>query len=64
MAELSRQDALPVGQEVGKRAYLVHDAVAGAGAEILSFNVHQLRVLASSRKKTDRRPAYWIARAL
>ena len=32
--------------------------------EILSFNAHQLRMIASSRKKTDRRDAYWIARAL
>ena len=45
-------------------AYLVHDAIAGAGVEILSFNAHQLRMIASSRKKTDRRDAYWIARAL
>ncbi len=51
--ELSRQDDLRVGQEVGTMAYLVHDAIAGAGAEILSFNAHQLRMIASSRKKTD-----------
>ena len=31
--------------------------------EILSFNAHQLRMIASSREKTDRRDAYWIARA-
>jgi transposase len=64
VAELSKQGALRVGQEVGTMAYLVHDAVAGAGVEILSFNAHQLRMIASSRKKTDRRDAYWIARAL
>ena len=64
VAELSRQDDLRVGQEVGGMAYLVHDAIAGAGAEILSFNAYQLRMIASSRKKTDRRDAYWIARAL
>lgn len=64
VAELSKQSALRVGQEVGTMAYLVHDAVAGAGVEILSFNAHQLRMIASSRKKTDRRDAYWIARAL
>ena len=29
VAELSRQDALRVGQEVGTMAYLVHDAVTG-----------------------------------
>lgn len=64
VTELSRQGELRVGQEVGTMAYLVHDAVAGAGAEILSFNAYQLRMIASSRKKTDRRDAYWIARAL
>jgi transposase len=62
--QLSRQQELRVGQEVGTMAYLVHDAIAGAGAEILSFNAYQLRMIASSRKKTDRRDAYWIARAL
>ena len=55
MAELSKQGELRVGQEVGTMAYLRHDAVTGAGAEIVSFNAHQLRMIASSRKKTDRR---------
>jgi transposase len=64
VSELARRDKLRVGQEVGTMAYLVHDAVAGAGVEILSFNAYQLRMIASSRKKTDRRDAYWIARAL
>jgi transposase len=64
VAELLRQGEPRVGQEVGTMAYLVHDAVAGAGAEILSFNAHQLWMIASSRKKTDRRDAYCIARAL
>jgi transposase len=62
--KLARRDALRVGQEVGTMAYLVHDAVSGAGAEILSFNAAQLRMISASRKKTDRRDAYWIARAL
>jgi transposase len=64
VVELSEQGELCVGQEVGTMAYLVHDAIAGAGAQILSFNAHQLRMIACSRKKTDRRDAYWIARAL
>lgn len=64
MAEFSREGGLRVAQEVGTMAYLVHDAVAGAGVEILSFNAQQLRRIASSRKKTDRRDAFWIARAL
>ena len=62
--KLSSQEALRVGQEVGTMAYLVHDAVCGAGAEMLSFNAAQLRMIAASRKKTDRRDAYWIARTL
>ena len=49
LAELSRQGELRVGQEVGTMAYLVHDAVAGAGAEILSFNAHQLRMIETAR---------------
>jgi transposase len=53
-----------VGQEMGKMAYLVHDAVGALGTRILSFNAHHLRMIASSRKKTDRRDAYWIAKAL
>lgn len=53
-----------VGQEMGKMAYLVHDAVTALGTRILSFNAHHLRMIASSRKKTDRRDAYWIAKAL
>jgi transposase len=57
-------EELVVGQEVGTMAYLVHDAITAAGAEVLSFNAQQLRMIASSRKKTDRRDAYWIARAL
>ena len=64
VAELSGEEDLRVGQEVGTMAYLVHDAIAGAGVEILSFNAHQLRMISASRKKTDRRDAYWIARAL
>ncbi len=43
-------DGLRVGQEVGTMAYLVHDAVTGAGVEILSFNALHLRMIASSRK--------------
>ena len=64
VTELSGPEGLRVGQEVGTMAYLVHDAIAGAGVEILSFNAYQLRMIAASRKKTDRRDAYWIARAV
>jgi len=62
--ELSVGQELVVGQEVGTMAYLVHDALVAAGTKILSFNAAQLRMIASSRKKTDRRDAYWIGRAL
>ncbi len=62
--ELSAQEECVAGQEVGTMAYLVHDALVAAGTKILSFNAAHLRMIASSRKKTDRRDAYWIARAL
>jgi transposase len=62
--ELSTADELLAGQEVGTLTYLVHDAVTAAGVRLLSFNAQQLRMIAASRKKTDRRDAYWIAKAL
>src|SRR3989475_3905255 len=62
--ELGTEGEVLVGQEVGTLTYLVHDTVTAAGATILSFNAHQLRSIAASRKKTDRRDAYWIAKAL
>jgi transposase len=57
-------DDLLVGQEVGTMSHFVHDAVTAAGAKILSFNAQQLRMIASSRKKTDKRDAWWIAKGL
>jgi hypothetical protein len=64
VAPLSRQGELHVGQEVGTDDGLP-DArrSAGAGAEIVSFKPHPLRVITSSRKKAERRDADWIARA-
>jgi transposase len=62
--ELGESDEVLAGQEVGTLTYLVHDALTGAGTKILSFNAHQLRMIAASRKKTDRRDAFWIAKAL
>ena len=62
--ELGKDEELLAGQEVGTLTYLVHDALTAAGARLLSFNAHQLRMIAASRKKTDRRDAYWIAKAL
>lgn len=55
---------LLVGQEVGTMSYFVHDVLSAAGVTILSFNAGQLRVITSSRKKTDKRDAYWIAKTL
>ena len=68
LAELVRNvscsDEVLAGQEIGTLAYFVHAAVTSAGVQILSFNAQQLRMLLSSRKKSDRRDAYWSARAL
>jgi transposase len=61
---LSKQETLQVGQEIGCQSTFVHDVVTAAGAKILSFNAYQLRMISSSRKKTDRRDAYWIAKCL
>lgn len=62
--ELGSVDEVLAGQEVGTLTYLVHDAVTAAGTTLLSFNAQQLRMIAASRQKTDRRDAYWIAKAL
>jgi transposase len=55
---------LVAGQEVGTQCYLVADAFRCAGVPIQSFNAAHLRMIAASRKKTDRRDAYWIARSI
>jgi transposase len=60
----SGSEELWVGQEVGTMAYFVHDTMTAAGVRVLSFNPYHLRMIAASRKKTDRRDAYWIARAM
>ena len=62
--ELGPAGEVLAGQEVGTLTYLVHDAVTAAGTPLLSFNAQQLRMIAASRKKTDRRDAYWLAKAL
>src|SRR4030095_2371488 len=41
-----------------------HDTATTNGVKILSFNAWHLRMIASSRRKTDRRDAYWVAKAL
>jgi transposase len=61
---LAEQDELLVGQEVGKMTYLVHDVLTAANVRVLAFNAWHLRMVAASRKKTDRRDAYWLAKIL
>ncbi|MBI4702614.1 MAG: transposase [Deltaproteobacteria bacterium] len=55
--ELGPPEELLVGQEVGSMSYFVYDVLTAAGVKLLSFNAHQLRMIASSRKKTDKRDA-------
>lgn len=62
--ELGADEPLIAGHEVGTQVYLVHDAFTDAGVDILAFNAAHLRMIAASRKKTDKRDAYWIARSL
>ena len=62
--EFGTDEEVLAGQEVGTLTHLVHDTVTAAGTTILSFNAQQLRMIAASRKKTDRRDAYWLAKAL
>jgi transposase len=61
---LGESDELLCGQEVGTSCYFVHDTLTAAGVKVLSFNAQQLKMIASSRKKTDKRDAFWIAKAL
>lgn len=63
-SRLGEDDELLVGHEVGGQVYLVHDAVTAAGVTIQAFNAAHLRMIAASRKKTDKHDAYWIAKAL
>jgi transposase len=62
--KISANEPLLAGHEVGTQVYLVHDAFTAAGVEIWAFNAAHLRMIASSRKKTDKRDAYWIAKSL
>src|SRR5437870_220665 len=64
LRELGGGADLVAGHEVGTMAYFVHDTLTAAGVRCLAFNAQHLRMIAASRKKTDRRDAYWIAKAL
>ena len=61
---LSEEEELLVAQEVGTMSYFVQDVLTEAGVKLLSFNAQHLRMIASSRKKTDKRDAYWLAKGL
>lgn len=60
----SAGETLVAAQEVGTMCHFVHDVFTTAGVKILSFNAAQLRMIASSRKKTDKRDSFWIAKCL
>jgi transposase len=62
--ELTATEEVVAGHEVGTLTYLVHDTLTAVGLRVLAFNAQQLRMIAASRKKTDRRDAYWLAKAL
>ena len=62
--KLSPHGELTAGQEVGSLCYFVSDVFNSCGVNLLTFNAYQLRMIASSRKKTDKRDAYWLAKAL
>lgn len=62
--EIGGSEDLLAGQEVGSFAYFVRDTFHAQGVELLSFNANHLRMIASSRKKSDRRDAFWIAKSL
>jgi transposase len=64
VGRLSRDGELVAGQEVGTMCHFVHDIFTALEVRIRSFNAQQLRVIASSRKKTDKRDAFWIAKCL
>jgi hypothetical protein len=64
VARVGGTEDLVAGQEVGTMAFFVYDTLTSLGVKVLSFNAHHLRMIAASRKKTDRRDAYWLAKAL
>jgi transposase len=64
LKRLTETGVVVAGHEVGKMSYVIHDVCAAASVELLSFNAYHLRMIASSRKKTDTRDSYWLAKAL
>ena len=64
VAEAGAKERFCAGQEVGSYAYFVYDTFSDLGVDIVSFNAQHLKMIASSRKKSDRRDAYWIAKSI
>jgi transposase len=64
LSSLKEHGELLCGQEVGSLCYFVSDIFIECGVKLLTFNAYHLRMIASSRKKTDKRDAYWLAKAL
>lgn len=64
MVRLQEHGDLLLGQEAGKMSHLVHDVLTAAGVRLLTFNAHHLKMIASSRKKSDKRDSYWLAKTL
>jgi transposase len=64
LSSLKEHGELLCGQEVGTLCYFVSDVFTECGVKLLTFNAYHLRMIASSRKKTDKRDAYWLAKAL
>ncbi len=64
LKRLTEADDILAGQEAGKLSYFVHDVCTADGVKLLSFNAYQLRMIASSRKKTVTRDSFWLAKAL
>jgi transposase len=62
--EVAVEQEVLAGQEIGNMAHFVDDVLAPTQMKLRSFNAHHLRMIAASRKKSDRRDAYWIAKAL
>jgi transposase len=62
--QIGRGEDAVFAQEAGKMSHLVYDVLTAARAQLLTFNACHLKMIASSRKKTDKRDSYWIAKAL
>ena len=61
---LAKDEPLVAAQECGKLSHFVHDVLSPLDVKLLTFNPYHLRVIAASRKKTDKRDAYWLARTV